>query len=246
MSVEMLNNPEAELNENEIKEREKKIADLFEQGLDSPDIMAYHGTSLEAINELIKTGYLPTGKIEGGIDYLYFFRLDKPVPESWLDGETEKEHIQRRIEMYARDLAFEASLCRTLGLDFSKDKQFLDAMGSVAFQHQIRVEIGRDELKEEHLRNSSHFDAIIEYLNRFGFPAIKAAFDESFGREGVIIGINSEILKNDPQSAYDELDDEGWRANLPKGLPLEYISGIEPIGQPEYGYFEALQEKHAK
>ena len=238
-SQEEINSPEAE--------RERKIADLFEQGLDSPDIMAYHGTSLEAINELIKTGKLPSGKTDGGIGYLYFFRLDHPVPKEWLNGETEQENIMGGAKMYAKDLAHETSMCRILGLDINQDHDFLSAMERIFWQYQNRINVGRSsELEEKYLRENDENDILAKYIDQYGFPAIKAAFDESFQRQGIIIGINQKILAHDVQSAYEELNDEGWRANLPDGLPLEYISGLEPVGQPEYEYFEALQEKYSE
>ena len=229
----------------EIAERERRLVSLFESGLDSPDIMAYHGTSLEALQELIKTGNLPTGKTEGGIGYLYFFRLDMPVPENFLFGETEEESSEGGAKMYAESLAYEASLCRILGLDIRNEREFLEAMDHILFQYQSRAVTGRSTtLTEGHLLNGSQYDDILsKYLDEYGFPCIKAAFDESIKRKGVIIGINQKILNHDPQSAYEDLDDEGWRVNLPEGLPLEYISGLEPVGQPEYEVFEKMQEK---
>lgn len=226
--------------------REEKLAALFEQGLDSPDIIALHGTSLEALSELIKSGRLPSGKTEGGVGYLYFFRLDVPVPEDFLNGETPEENIQGGVKMYAKDLAYEASLCRILGLDFNEDREFLEMLERIRSQHELRSIAGRgEELVEAHLLNGSkHQDIIAGYIEKYGFPAIKSAFGESIERKGIIIGLNKEILNHNPQSAYQELDDEGWRINLPEGIPLEYISGLEPIGQPEYDFFIALQEKY--
>lgn len=236
-----------ELNEGQkIIEREQRVARLFEEGLDAPDIIALHGSSLEAIQELIQTGRMPTGKTDGCIGYIYVFRLDQPVPEVFLAGETQEENIMGGARMYAGGLSFEASLVKSLQLDYMRDSSFLEAMDDIRFRYGLKISTNSSvDLTEEFLFNSPQYDEVLrQYIQKYGFEKIKTAFHEAFARKGIIIGLNQKVLELNPQSAYEEFNDEGWRINLPNGLSLDYISGLEPVGQIEYDYLENIQRKY--
>jgi len=260
---------EEALQEEQRVSRRRKIAELFENGIDleNPgETVAVHATSLEAVEQIIETGMLPTGKGSGAEGNIYFYRLDVSIPQEYLLNNTQLEEVQEGLGSYGRILGFEKNLAKKLNLDFVNDGIFLTRLYSsveaIFYSKLYRGEFkakGLADITNEQIRESASkitLDDLIkdypayekefrQYANQCGIENIIQAISEAFQRRGVVLGFSSKILELGPESAYEE-SDEGWRVKVPNGLSLDYLSGIEPLGDVEYNYLEQIQESESK
>ena len=77
-----------------------------------------------------------------------------------------------------------------------------------------------------------------------GYEAFSEAALRGFNAKGVLIGISPSILNNPDFTISAGDPGEGdLKIHCPAGLPVEFISGIEPLGDAEYRLLESLQEK---
>jgi|GEM_PF-5623824 len=219
-----------------ISDRERICAALFERGLDDKDIVGLHGTSIEALQQLIATGNLPTGDGPGNEGYIYFYRPD----------EVESGLNETSIESYAQIHAFEDRFAAILGLDRQRDDRFI-----VAVWHAVETcarggaypDLTEVNLETLQAVSPGEYDRILEeYVQRIGIKPVMQAAADAVARNGVVIGLKTSIERFQPESVRS-IGDEGHRIRVPEGIPLADIAGLEPVGQYEYDYFVQLQER---
>lgn len=216
-------NPEAQK-----EERVKKLIDLFEMGLDSDDCIGYHGTSLEAIEFMIENGQLPGGKfghIDSDDSWLYFSPKEPMRDDYKGRGLDQLEDAKG----YAEDIAQGHSLLKQLGLDIG-NKDF--------------------EIKARHLATNDPNDLNdpdAEYNFFLGLGIEKKLLDKSIKKarkqKGVVLGLSKKGLSDQTILPGDK-GGEDMRVHVPNGLSIDFLSGLEPLGDEEWDYFEKLQEKN--
>ena len=219
----------------EKQEKIKRVIQLFEAGLDSPDCIGYHGTSLEAMDFLIEHGHLPGGgydkgsttDIPDGEKYLYFFPKKSEFSKHELaDSFLEDEEILEETKGYSQGIAGSHYLLKKLGLNI--DDQDL-------------------EFKARCLTGRIPIDAEEEYQHFIGLgineKVLDKTIEEAKKRRGVILVLSKKVLESHVISNGDE-EGGDLRILIPEGLTLEFLSGIEPVGQEEYRYFATLQKQN--
>lgn len=184
-------------------EYKRKIAELFKIGLNSDDIYARHGTSIEAVFELAKSGKLPTSLSSEG-DFFY-------VPENAV-FEDPTESVSKRTEQYANTLAAEHYVQNQLPFKVKNESSFANMFD---FEDELEKFI-----KEEAIPNGVKE----EFVRRL----VKEASDK---RKGVVITLSKSIAQNYKEVRGD--DPEDMMITAKDGLPLKYITGIIPLGQYE-------------
>lgn len=214
-------------------ERIQFLVEAFEDGLNSPDIIGYHGTSIQTIEHIIKFGKLPGSEnsklstSKEGVAEFSIFYLGSEQKDKVYSGLGKKFHKNDKLlgaaASYASTIAERHYFAEQLGLPAGTMVSFLDA-------------------------NILREDYIPELIERFGvtkeqiYKAINATMNEN--PQGVVLGISSATLKN-----YEWLETtEGGEfaevvIKIPEGFSYKQIAGIEPQGQGEYDYFTKLQEQ---
>lgn len=210
----------------------------FEAGLDSPELVALHATSLEAVDRTLRTGKLPSGlkssdpkqDTEG---YIYLWPL-----RDRLSGHPSNSLFFERIEAlrlateHAQARAYNRAFATRLGLDLS-DPEVYDGVETYRQQKNnlhwfYDRGVDPSDLQEAHelARNSS---GVV-----LGVSANAIEAFEVFDGDIEIIGPSQDIY-DDPLGTYD------IKLKTPDGLPAEFIVGIEPLGDREFNYLETLQ-----
>lgn len=190
-------------------EYKKRIAELFEIGLDSNDIYAWHGTTIEAIQHLARTGKLPASGSYGA--ELFY------VPEGIGSHEGDQQHA----EVYAQWNATKYYILERLKFKPGDMEKFMymfdDDKLLNEFIHEA-MEHGMDKKDVRHLIREAEVK-----------------------RKGVLVTL-SKRMKEDFEEKADVADDQ--RSVITSdGLPLDYITGIEPLGQYEWEELEKLQQE---
>lgn len=213
-------------------ERQRKLIELFERGLDDEDAIGYHGTSLESIEYLIRNGHLPGGTFENPPKHevqpgdFYFFPNKAKFPEHPLastfhDADTAID----KAAIYAQDIAEEHYLMKKLGLDFSNMK-LRNAARWVTEGYTVDSETCYRLLLAQGLSKGN--------LDR--------AIKEARGRKGVVLGLGPSMIEQHLPMEGDKGHGD-LKIHLPAGLDISFLSGLEPIGQQEWDFFEKLQQE---
>ncbi len=215
----------------EEEERIQALVKLFEAGLDDEEeTIGYHGTSLEAIQYMIKNGHLPGGMavspqgeaVQG--DTLFFYPAPgyKPI----LQFETNDAVIDA-CRSYAGILAEVHYAMGKFGLDIN-DWQQVSMIKSL-------VVLGRGD---------PEFDEASAFLQARGFKKnyIFKIIREAEQRKGVVLALSKKMLdRYSPQDA-GETGAE-YMVHIPEGLNVSEICGLDVKGQQEWDFFAKLQEQ---
>ncbi|MBI3984672.1 MAG: hypothetical protein HY344_01865 [Candidatus Levybacteria bacterium] len=232
--------PNLEQGEKTPEEREIALVRLWERGLDKIDCVAYHHTSLEAIEYLIANGGIPghTGpethtspKLPQPGDVFFIPRiLNFPFgrfPDLW-DPKDDSKLYSTDAGSFAsqatEDLPIAHRFCSLLGLDISR-------YGSAALCY------------VEDPKVLDFFDAV-KLLYKAGLtdPQMDAATETAKTRKGIVVGLTRRALDKYPVSVGDQGNDIRVSTGL-YGLPASALSGIIPLGFEEIAFLESLRIK---
>jgi hypothetical protein len=204
-----------------------QIAKLFENGIDRAQTVGYHGTSIGALEVALKTGLIPADRT----GYLYFFpnpthpRMQGPSPGFRLiPSAFGPSHLPfLGAEKYATTIADDHLILQKLNIPMTNK-----AITALALLHDTANLRGRARAKA--------FFAPYGYtLDQVDSVALNVIQNEPAG--GIILGFHPTVFDRYKLSNADE----GLRIRVPAGLPIQYLQGIEPLGQREYDYLEGLQ-----
>ncbi len=207
---------------------EKKVAELFEAGLDSEDVFGYHGTSIEAMQKLAETGRLPNGGRHPGRLYIVPMsnKLNPFTPredaESYADWNAKKHFIRSYLpfEPTAEDMENLSEYCSSNmgGKMREVDYQILDAKGEIR------------RLIEKCEKNGLGEDQLVKLRRK------------AKSRKGVIIALSNSLSSDFELKSQENVPKECY-IEVPDGLPIEYVTGIEPVGQYEWDALAKMQKK---
>ncbi len=224
---------------------EKALVDLWKKGIFTSECIAFHGTSLEAIQIMAHTGYIPGYTLNDDYESselpqpgdVYFHPRDNTFPfdEVNIDEFTNLNpgHFKDTLTWsmsYAKSNAVAHNFCAQLGLDISQHELHAydfhedfyrptspDGIENRAYFRNLRI--------PEHLQSQTLITA-----NR---------------RKGVILGLHRNTLKHLPISLGDGGDDFRVSTGM-KGLHYQFLSGLLALGPQENAFFASLERKHIK
>ncbi len=219
----------------------KRLMELFELGLgNTRRTIGYHGTSIESMQYLIRTGHLP-GAVGENIAAspenswlpqkgdLYFYPLKSKFPgydpdiSKYFPDET---HVIDSVVGYASDIAESHCFLMKLGLGLDNLEYNIGARNLMCgmFRNEIR------EFKEKLISigiNNADIDQAVK---------------EAKKRKGIILGLSTTLLRQYQPKDGDKHEGD-LRFTFPKGLDYKYISGLEPLGEEEFNFFKNLWSK---
>ena len=226
----------------------KKIGELFEVGLDSNDIIGYHGTSVDAILKMDENGRLPPGRIFGSKLFFHPIYLHECSEEVVIKNAEVSALANTKI-LYAFK-AIEAA-----DEDYIKitDLGYLswDQSGNSEIEVQ-RYKSLLNEISKKYELTPQKLEQILETANELNRDGCILSFSRKLAKDFDIsvlpprghplyTKIYSDVpegfipLKLDPTSdTYIE---------VPNGLDIKYITGIEPLSQYEWDVLIKFQQK---
>ncbi|MSR86673.1 hypothetical protein EXS70_00670 [Candidatus Peribacteria bacterium] len=193
-----------------------EVVALAEKGVNPESHLAFgfHGTSIQAIKYLAQTGYLPNSGCcrdefhlcpTSGTDY-----QDGPLGEA---------------QSYARIHAVRNSIIQEIKNRMPEiDDQFLETMWSMCECPKgfFNVDNKADERIQARLQKILKTPSTV-ILDRYIHRLV-------CDKQGLVISLIPEITNLKRRKGLDE----DVVVDVPKGLPMRYISGIEPQGQFEW------------
>lgn len=224
------------------------LSRIFEKGISPGNSIGFHGTSLEALQQARLDGYL-NARQEGNSKKWYFFpNLEHPkiqelirekkieVKEGILPEEITEDPRNQAWEgakQYADIIARRHRFLKTLKLDI---EIYDDLVLGMTFPRKTNKKM---------LQKLGRYDeAIYERFRKLGISdrQVDAAAEKAGEARGVILAISPKAPDKLKTENADGVD-EGLRFSHPKGIDLKFIIGIEPLGDEEYQFFEALQRE---
>jgi len=224
-------------------EREKILVRLYQNGTNTSDCIAYHGTSLETIQFLITKGFIPgyTAFINNNPELpqhgdIYFmprlgvFPFDKlPSLPNPSESKNKKYYPKKVEELFPPDdIAKAHRFCSLLSLNIAE--YGYDAMFYMDDYNGARTLDGKDAEKRLKLL----------------FTDEQLAFAEKMAkkRKGVILGLKKDALEKYSLSQGDLGSDIRLNGGL-NGFPIDIFSGIKPSGKEEKAFLDALKARHS-
>jgi len=130
----------------------------------------------------------------------------------------DESEITEKTELYANSCAFEHYFLKAFNLDFNDTVVMDDVIGlliaspysSAAFKRFVESGIKRSDLVK--------------------------TIRESHKRKGVVFSLKEELLHDFTPMDGDKGEGD-LKINCPDGLPIRFLSGLEPLGQQEWDYF---------
>ncbi len=229
--MDILDEKEKAAQEFEKQQREKQVVELFEMGLDDEENTAgYHGMSLETLQFLIEQGHIPgysreevSSLVEPGD--LFFVAIPECFPEFDKLIQTNRyESPDKHAAGYANDLGKSHYILKQLGLPLNNTE--------------IMVAVIQAEDDQE------SFDLLVQKSGK-KIDEIKKIFRDARKRKGIVVALSKSLFTSDKHIRYGD-DEADLRIQLPNGLTLKDIVGIDPQGQEELKFLEKLQEKYSE
>jgi hypothetical protein len=185
-------------------------------------IVAYHGTSIETVKNLLRTGYLPPDirATKKG------FFVAPIVTTKDSNGRTVRRFSDKAAikttGVFARSAARGAEFFRLLDLDH-------DSI--------LKIKAEFDNLWPITLADE---DAISSFAHNLNMPIenVANALRSSRDHAGVTLALNKRIFEDFKTEADGQ---NGIFVEVTSGLSLDYIVGIQPLGEEEWEFIEALE-----
>ncbi len=204
-------------------ERKKIIVELAAKDLNSPDIIAYHGLSIETLEYLINQGCLPGDTVNSdpkNIGNLFFFPRETQNPieraASVAGIIAQHHHASSKLELPIDNPDYHELLTGLWGNTFKpEDKEKFIQSDWVTGLKKIfeKTKKTEDEL----------FDALLEAQDYRGF----------------VVGLNKKTLTDFKKNPGDSPED--FYINCPFGLDIKYLSALRPLGKKEQEFIESLK-----
>jgi hypothetical protein len=212
------------------------IREAFIKGIQPQDSLLIHGTNIHSIQSALKhDGRLLTGRSPGNEKRIYFFpntthpEAAQLIPanfrfESKLGGSVSVDQAIEAVSWYATRGAQEAMLQELYekrygqALPFDLVSNLIDSLSN----------FNRfDNVDTRGIRTTSFLKGLNPWI-----PEIRS-------RAGLVLSFSSDLLK-EFELKRAEGNDDGLFIQAPLGVPLRYITGIEPLGDIEYQIIEDL------
>ncbi|MBI2124587.1 hypothetical protein HYT92_02235 [Candidatus Pacearchaeota archaeon] len=194
-----------------------------------PGLVGYHGTSEEAVKVLAERGILlPSGlqkdrkqKVDWTSGYLYFVPIKErfagtPYFQRIWPGLIPENEFD--VELYAQLKAFEHYLGERLKfVSPSRLLELADYWGATDVQREVF---------------DRELTLLLRQASRRGIKphTVHRLMEEAYQRQGMVVGLSNKIfelpIEPDPEGGEDTV---AMRIKCEKGLPLEFIAGIQQL-----------------
>lgn len=228
----------------------------FQAGRDARGIVGVHGTSVSAIKYVLQNGFLPTGtrRILRKKIYFYAAHHDRIGQQSLhpLRDEIEILAFDNAVSeatsyaAYSHRIKFLAEILKRDVAELYTNDELYNAIDGLLTNEAGRLIFNSEKptgADLQYLQGESWF----QYLKSTGltFEQMKAIRVEALQQKGVLVFFDSKILSDFEVKNGETVEepDEGTVILIPPnraGLPVNYISGVEPLGNTEWTEIERM------
>ncbi len=209
----------------DIIENIKRAYHAFSTGFDSPDIVAYHGTSLPALRRIMETSrHIGPRTLNYRAEEVFVYPIKDRAVLPFNVELLADEEAQEEASWFAERNAMEHFLAERLGLD-----PFQAADGIFRTWNVVNGDI--DNLRK-----------VIRFARKkYTRAEASRLYDESKKRKGIIIGYSQQIFDSgEPRQLAEEPE---IAAVAVINIDIGSLVGIEPLDQESYDYLSSLEEK---
>ena len=216
----------------DISRRVELVRNAFDAGLDCEEGVFVHGTSLTCVEHAIKTGRIPPGVQPQTGNYFYFLPLPSRIshsPQGCILPTTDEAALDDAMS-YAVTVSRRGEVLRHFGLSHQNAAHWEAA--------ETLFDINLIEKFDVHDRFAP--------LRRCGVDmdtARRLVQELEDGHWGRVVLLLSKKLSETFRVEEAEDNDEGLRIDVPEGIPIEYIVGIEASTAKGFHYFQNLTEE---
>lgn len=198
--------------------------ELIALGVTEQTGIGFHGTTIDSIALMARTGRFPTG-IQEPANYFFPRPSVISMPEAKCVLTDSDQEAFDSCCSYAEELAADALMLRLLGRDLKQRQELVDLLFDLQHEPQIF---------ENHLREDGYYPSEVRSLSEeIGIETLK-----ELGRfaisitGGVLLALSPRILEDFTVTEAIPGDD-GLRVLCPEGIPIDYFSGLLVMGDYE-------------
>ena len=201
----------------------RRIYEAFSAGLNSPEIVAYHGTSLSVLGRIVETGlHMGSEKINYRAGEIFVYPLEARAVVPFSMTMLTDEEAQEEAYWFARKNAMEHYLARKLGIDPFKATEDI----FIKWYITCNVRLLRSVIHEVTGKESTYTE-------------LCRLYDELKTKKGVILGYSQRVLDcGEPRYLTEENETP---AVAVKNVDISSLVGIEPLDQEAYDYLSSLE-----
>jgi|GEM_PF-3499928 hypothetical protein len=214
---------------------DKKLLKLYRAGFPEPEqIFGYHGTSIEAIDALRRTGFYPGSSYEvEGERGMYIAPNTAQLPGVWMSRMVGIGLGSSEAEDFAKSSAQIHYVMKSLGIPFKT--QYGGRFSAFLMQTLDGMRRTLEEKSNESL------------VKKFGKERIEKVIQEAENRRGVLLSISKKVLEAYPVKVVEPVtedlpnhDTAHLYIHTKTGVGIDYFNGLKALGDEEKKYFEAL------
>ena len=200
-------------------DNKRRMYNAFSQGLDSFEIVAYHGTSLQALKRVIKTGRQVNDNCTYRQGDIFVYPISARAKLPFEREICDEAEVLEGAKSYAENTARDHYLAEVLGIDLSVPTQ-------------VR---GIFEGNIEDLRTSLHKITGKSY----GWNEAVRLYEKIKQKRGIVLGYSQRIFERGEPMPDPE---EGMEMSVRVlHVDIESIIGIEPLDQESYDFLTSLE-----
>lgn len=215
----------------------------FERGLDSEEIVAYHGTSLQVLEIIMKTGIQPGTTYHHEAEQIHLSVRESDVFVYPIEGRTRLQahlgnHIEKTALWHVKSSAEDVASAHYFFTRVSMGILSLDdlchrdpAISSYLELHSLYT-VGKGWKQQD-----ERVQPMLQFLSKKGYTqeGVDQIVTEARKRKGIIIGYGSSLFeKGNPLQGNDGNDIRV------QGVTISDIHGIEPLDQEAYDFLNTL------
>ena len=225
--------------------REVQLLQLLQSDIQADSCIAYHATSIETLEYMLRCGGLPGTTCE---DFLGSSPLSPKAGDLYCMPRLETFPFERLedSEDLLKDFPSDPSnyalyTCRDIADGIARPHRFLNLLDLDISTHGQNGHF----IVNDYGYDTPDYEIALEEFQILGFSekALIKAIEVSSNRAGVVVGIRKEAVDAFRVSR----GDSGWdiRFNLmPDGMGIEFLSAVEPQGREEIAFFQQLARKY--
>jgi len=214
-------------------ENRRRIYEAFSAGLNSSEIVAYHGTSIQALKRVMETGWQDSDDVRGRKNFPYHYRIGDIFVYP-IDG---RAVLPFRMEMFTDEKAQEEA--GKYAQDIARDHWLGENLGIDPFQ--ARNDLFSGELIDDGDINFLRRVALAATGREYSWTEACRLYEKIKTKYGLVVGYSQKILDDGEPLQVREGEGPEKHAVRVKNVDISSLVGIEPLDQESYDYFSSLE-----
>ena len=210
----------------------KQVYEAFSTGFDSPEIVAYHGTSLQVLKRIIETGLHTSNDVFGNNKFPQHYRMGE-VYVYPIDG---RAVLPFTMEMFTDEKAQDGA--RIYAETIARDHWLAEKLGIDPFQARYRI-LSDGQVDDGDITRLKNV-ALTATGREYTWSEACKLHDGLKSINGLIIAYSQRIFDNGEPLPVAEGGEEEHAVRI-KNVNICSLAGIEPLDQESYDFLSSLE-----